>query len=270
MIWPLLDKLRIPLAFQQRPKVTANQGLVRLPTMPWDDPDRPGAPWYGQVESSPKLWELAPWFFGLSAIGIKPIEIKLFKTNPRALFVSEQRHEPGVIHQLGLWQFLGLPTPPKDDRQANPILWPLKSKLFNPGSIVINNTLNLKTAVRSLVYDQQRPSSAANLKVTQPPVLPYARLNYSNKPPIVRPQPLPARIWTISGFTKDSSGNLLGNCSVFLFLTNENRFMESTTSDAFGAYTFKGAASTKTHYIVAYHPDTPDVAGTTIDTLIGI
>ena len=73
----------------------------------------------------------------------------------------------------------------------------------------------------------------------------------------------------ISGVTKDSTGTILGSCTVKLFRTSDDRWFETVTSDATtGAYRFGGVGSANC-YVVAYKAGSPDVAGTTVNTLVG-
>jgi hypothetical protein len=78
----------------------------------------------------------------------------------------------------------------------------------------------------------------------------------------------PSVILRIFGLTKDSTGAVLGNCAVHLFDTATDAEIEQTTSDASGNYSFR-YASTKPFYVVAYLAGSPDVAGTTVNTLTG-
>jgi hypothetical protein len=97
----------------------------------------------------------------------------------------------------------------------------------------------------------------------------------SNKPagspqpwfPLSIPRP-PTRL-SISGITKDSSGVALGSCLVSLFRTSDNALIAQTTSDVNGNYQIL-IASSGAHYIVAYKAGSPDVAGTTVNTLVGL
>jgi hypothetical protein len=170
---------------QTRPKVAANgrHELVRIPARPWDDADRPGRPAWGRYDTMPRLWEFAPWQFGLCALKIQSKRLVEFATNPRAGPFSEQRSEPAVI----------------------------------------------------------------------------------------RPLKLPARQAEISGVTLDSTSTPLGSCVVHLYLTATDEQLGTTTSNAStGAFNFTVARySPRTHYIVAYKPGSPDVAGTTVNTLTG-
>lgn len=98
--------------------------------------------------------------------------------------------------------------------------------------------------------------------------------------------------YTISGQTLDGAGAPLAGCAVHLFYTDivSNRFVRSggfipdltdtsdievaeTLSDANGNYSFyvdEPTAAPSTYYIVAYLPGSPDRAGTTVNTLVGI
>jgi hypothetical protein len=102
LIWPLLDKLRPTAAYQQRPRSANPLGVVRLPTTPWDESDRPRGMVYGRYEGTPTFWELALWNIGLAKLSQQPIRLRNFLTNPRARPVSEQSKRPGVIHPLKL------------------------------------------------------------------------------------------------------------------------------------------------------------------------
>ena len=85
----------------------------------------------------------------------------------------------------------------------------------------------------------------------------------------------PERNLMITGITKDSAGNALGSCTLLLFdnadpSTKYGPFF----SDAAGNYTIpipKGLSQVQvtTWKIDAYHAGTPDVAGTTVNTLVG-
>jgi len=72
----------------------------------------------------------------------------------------------------------------------------------------------------------------------------------------------------ITGVTKDSTGAALGGCVVDLFRTVDDSVAGRTVSDASGNYTIY-ATPQLTHYAVAYKAGSPDVAGTTVNTLVG-
>lgn len=75
--------------------------------------------------------------------------------------------------------------------------------------------------------------------------------------------------YAISGTTKDSTGAPLPSCCVTLYRTADNSVAGRVTSDANGDYLIN-ASPALTHYVVAYLPGSPDVAGTTVNTLTGV
>lgn len=86
--------------------------------------------------------------------------------------------------------------------------------------------------------------------------------------------PLPSQPptrYSLTGITRDSAGSPLGLCAVYLFKTATNTLVAATTSDADGNYSFVSDISpTETHFVVSYKTGAPDVAGTTVNTLVGI
>jgi len=271
LVWPLLDKLRRPTAAQVRPKAYANQGVTRIPVRPWDDSDRPGYPWFGQVEKTPILWETAPWQFGLAKLGVQSKRLVEFSNNPRTLVVSEEIRVPSVIKPL-ITSLPVLPPGPAQPSYAkrSVLVWPLRTKLFDPAQIVRGAPINAtsKPAVPGMMTLQQNPKSGP---LVVPPKSPLNRVRIVN-PKVVHSLPLPARTASISGLTKDNTGAVLGNCVVELYLTATNEALAQTTSDANGVFYFQNVArfSPATHYLVAYKAGSPDVAGTTLNTLTAI
>lgn len=81
--------------------------------------------------------------------------------------------------------------------------------------------------------------------------------------------PLPTMRLFISGTTKDSSSVALPSCSVKLFRTSDDLLMETVTSDGSGNYSFSSVGLGETYYVVAYKAGSPDVAGTTVNSLVG-
>jgi hypothetical protein len=77
------------------------------------------------------------------------------------------------------------------------------------------------------------------------------------------------KAYKISGVTRDSAGNALGNCIVDLFYTPTDTLAAKVTSDASGNFSFSVGPSIQC-YIVAYLPGSPDVAGTTVNTLTAV
>ena len=74
---------------------------------------------------------------------------------------------------------------------------------------------------------------------------------------------------TISGVTQDSTGAALGSCVIQLFRTPSDTLVGEMVSDASGNYQFDNPGSGP-FYIVAYKQGAPDVAGTTVNTLVAI
>ncbi len=77
-----------------------------------------------------------------------------------------------------------------------------------------------------------------------------------------------ARQNVIVGQTLDSTGAALGNCIVQCFVTATDVFVGQVTSDTAGYYRIPttygiGVA----HYLVCYKAGSPDVAGTSVNTL---
>lgn len=74
----------------------------------------------------------------------------------------------------------------------------------------------------------------------------------------------------ISGITKNSTGTALGLCTVDLYRTCDDLLVAKMTSDANGNYAFDlSPLPLVTYYVVAYKAGSPDVAGTTLNTLVG-
>jgi hypothetical protein len=76
----------------------------------------------------------------------------------------------------------------------------------------------------------------------------------------------------IPGVTRDAGGNPLGNCVVECFQTSTNTLIDRTVSDANGNFTISATTAPYgglTYFLVAYKPGSPDVAGTTVNTLTG-
>lgn len=74
--------------------------------------------------------------------------------------------------------------------------------------------------------------------------------------------------YSISGVTKDSTGAALTSCNVHLFRTADDSFVHQTVSNGNGSYIIPASKELQ-HYLVAYKPGSPDVAGTSVNTLVG-
>jgi hypothetical protein len=74
----------------------------------------------------------------------------------------------------------------------------------------------------------------------------------------------------ISGVTRDSEGTVLGGCDVHLFRTTDDVEVGQVVSDSStGAYSFTVGSNAEPYYIVAFKAGSPDVSGTTVNTLHG-
>jgi hypothetical protein len=71
------------------------------------------------------------------------------------------------------------------------------------------------------------------------------------------------------GITRDQYGAPVGSCVVQLFRTSDDLFIMEITSDASGNFLLQSWYSPDTHYIVAYKAGSPDIFGTTVNTLVG-
>lgn len=82
--------------------------------------------------------------------------------------------------------------------------------------------------------------------------------------------PRSSRAFIISGITKDSTGAPIGGCTVKLYTATDDVLRYTAISDlATGAYSFSVPSNGWTFYAVAYLAGSPDVAGTTVNTLKG-
>lgn len=159
--------------------------------------------------------------------------------------------------------------------RTHPIIWPLRGKLASPvfaqehprytGWRRIPSQPTMPWVFKDRPQNGQTSFGRYDLPptlVTRPPTL-------VTRPRAVHPLMPPVRFYVISGTTRDSAGAALGNCAVRLFFTETDVEADQVTSDASGAFVFKSAQVGQTYYIVAYKPGSPDVAGTTLNTLTG-
>lgn len=80
----------------------------------------------------------------------------------------------------------------------------------------------------------------------------------------------------IIGVTRDAGGTALGGCTVKLYKTADGAYpgtkdalLYEAVSDPSGNYAVYTQYYPDTHYLVAYKAGSPDVEGTTVNTLIG-
>jgi hypothetical protein len=71
----------------------------------------------------------------------------------------------------------------------------------------------------------------------------------------------------VIGISRDSTGAALGNCVVKLYRTWDDVMINQTVSDGSGNFSLY-ALTSGPYYVVAYLPGSPDVAGTTLNTLV--
>lgn len=71
----------------------------------------------------------------------------------------------------------------------------------------------------------------------------------------------------IVGVTRTSTGTVLANCVIDLFETGSDLVRGRTVSGADGSFNF-GNPGTGPFYLVAYKTGSPDVAGTTVNTIL--
>jgi hypothetical protein len=78
------------------------------------------------------------------------------------------------------------------------------------------------------------------------------------------------------GVTRDAYGTALGDCTVKLYKTadgaypgTKDRLLYEAVSDASGNFAVYTPYYPDTHYMVSYKAGSPDVEGTTVNTLIG-
>ncbi len=73
--------------------------------------------------------------------------------------------------------------------------------------------------------------------------------------------------YRISGVTRDSGGAILANCRVELMITGRDVSIAEVISGSDGSFAFDNPG-TGPFYLVAYKVGSPDVAGTTINTIV--
>lgn len=78
------------------------------------------------------------------------------------------------------------------------------------------------------------------------------------------------QLFSITGQTLDSTSTPLSNCVVEGFQTGSDRYIGDTVSDGSGNYRISTGSNSGTFYLVAYKAGSPDIAGTTVNTLTAI
>ena len=80
------------------------------------------------------------------------------------------------------------------------------------------------------------------------------------------------QMWTLTGVTMDSTSIPIGSCQVDAFRSDSDTFVGGAVSDPGagahrGVFSIPVGSNSSTFYLVAYLPGTPDIAGTTVNTL---
>ncbi len=131
-------------------------------------------------------------------------------------------------------------------------------------------------------FMQQRPKALANLLAPSLPAnLPWdanglpglvdIRIDQRVSIPRVvhEIRPYPPTNFKVSGIVRDASNVPMSGVTVHLFQTSTDVLFAVTTTDANGYYQFLAASPSQNYYAVAYKALAPDVAGTTVNTLVG-
>jgi protocatechuate 3,4-dioxygenase beta subunit len=71
----------------------------------------------------------------------------------------------------------------------------------------------------------------------------------------------------IQGVCKDSNNNTVSGAIVQGFITATDIYVGETTCDSNGNYELGTVYPATSHYLVAYRAGSPDIAGTTVNTL---
>ena len=72
----------------------------------------------------------------------------------------------------------------------------------------------------------------------------------------------------IVGICYDSNSVIVSGATVQGFTTSDDQFVTETTADSNGRYEFGTPQVGRQHYLVAYRAGSPDIAGTTVNTLV--
>lgn len=100
-----------------------------------------------------------------------------------------------------------------------------------------------------------------------PVAAPHCRVILPASPPTLTKTPV---FFHIAGLTKNAAGAALGSCAVKLFRSSDDALISSTTSDGSGNYSLTVANNTTQYYVMAYKAGSPDVAGVTVNTIVGV
>lgn len=73
--------------------------------------------------------------------------------------------------------------------------------------------------------------------------------------------------FSLSGVSRDSTGAALAACTVLVFNAHTNEFIGQTVSDGSGNWSVVVPTNSPRHFVVEYKAGSPDVAGTSVNTL---
>lgn len=76
------------------------------------------------------------------------------------------------------------------------------------------------------------------------------------------------RGWVLTGQTLDASSVALPGCRIEAFVTGSDAYIGDTISDGAGNFRIPIGFNSATCYLVAYKAGAPDVAGTSVNTLV--
>ena len=100
--------------------------------------------------------------------------------------------------------------------------------------------------------------------------VPVGGIGHSLKSTPLLNKPTFTGTFSLSGVTRDSSGVALAGCVVDLFLNSEDTLVATTTSDGSGNYRFVVNGNSQTYFVRANKAGSPDVAGTSVNTLTAV
>ena len=126
-----------------------------------------------------------------------------------------------------------------------------------------------------LLVNQQRPRYTGWRPVPKLPTLPLARFTQGKRPPVVQVRP-PVVRFALTGITLDSAGAVIPSADVELYITgavvvstNRSTPYGKTVSDSVtGVYLFYVGGGL-VFFAVGYLAGSPDIFGTTVNTLTG-
>jgi hypothetical protein len=76
--------------------------------------------------------------------------------------------------------------------------------------------------------------------------------------------------WVVQGYARDQYGSPLSGAAVKLYRTSTDEMVMATVSGSDGSYLLTSPYYPDPHYLVMYKSGTPDVFGTSLNTLVGV